>query len=561
MSADDVDPVTLEVLWSRLRTIPREMGTHLSRTAFSSIIKYGDDFSTGLFTADGRLVAQGVYTPGHLGAMPFTMRTILAEHVPPDEWRPGDVLLTNDPYLNSGHLPDFFLFEPVFLADELVGFVATTGHQIDLGGSAPGSFSMRVSDMYGEGLHVPPVLLYEAGEPNDTVFAIVTANSREPTKLRGDIRAMRGASRVGVERFRETVAAYGPRTVERYMEAIFDRTERRMREAIDDLPDGSYSFTDHLDGFEEPLAVCATVTVDGDEVTVDFAGSAPQQPGYAINSPWNYSYSYTMMAVKAALDPETPQTDGTIRPVHMVAPTGSIVNPEPPVPVASRQLLSNRIVSAINGALHGVTPGTVPASGAQLHRIVMKFTDVDGGQRILHDAMYGGGGARSTRDGFPAVSGATNVKNTPAEAIESEFPVRISRYELVPDTAGAGAHRGGHGTIREYEFLAPAEVQFVNERFRVAPYGLDGGHPGRPGAADIETEAGTRSLDSKETFEADAGDIVRVYTCGGGGYGSPADRDPDAVHDDVADGLLSPDAAAETYGRTAEAWTEGNRHR
>lgn len=552
--ADAIDPVTLEVLWSRLRGIPSEMGTHLRRTAFSEVIKYGDDFSTGLFTWDGRLVSQGVYTPGHLGAMPFAMQEILAEHFGPEEWEPGDVVLTNDPFIGSGHLPDFFTFEPIFYEEEPIGFSVTTGNQIDIGGGAPGSFTMYAPDIYAEGLQIPPVKLFEGGDINEQLMDTILQNSRVPKKMRGDIRAQRGASRVGCELFREVVDEYGVETVNRYIEEIFERTERTMKQSIREVPDGAYTFEDQLDGWEEPLPLQATVTVEGEELEVDFEGSAPQQDGYAINSGWNYTFSYTMQSIKSTIDPDTPPTHGTYQAVDMTAPKGSIVNPTRPAPVGSRHLMANIIVSTVNGALFQAVPEDVPACGAQGCTHGMKFTDPETGeQQVLLDLFYGGGGGKSWRDGFPSVSGATNVKNLPAETIEAEYPMRIRQYQLVEDTAGAGEYRGGNGTVREYEFDAPVHLQCINERFNRGPYGLDSGERGQRGRVIRNPDGEAEELDGKAELNLEAGEVLRVYSPGGGGYGDPADRDPDLVREDFENGLVSATEAAEIFDVDVDA--------
>lgn len=546
--ADAVDPVTLEVLWSQLRSIPQEMGVHLRRTAFSPVIKYAQDFSTGLFSWDGRLVAQGVYTAGHLGSMPISMRKILEQHFPLDQWNPGDVVLTNDPYINSGHLPDFFTFEPVFLDDEIVGFCVTTGHQNDVGGSAPGSQPMRARDMFGEGIEIPPLKVYKGGEPNADVVDLILQNSRTPQQLHGDVRAHRGASSVGVDLYRELVAEYGFETYRHYVEEIIARTERTFREAIREAPDGTHCFEDHLEGFEENLPIRVAVTIEDDEIHVDFDGTAAQQPGFSINTPSNYAHAYTMLAVKTAIDPETPPTHGMMEPVHLSIPEGTLLNPTRPMPVASRQLVARRIVGTVNGALHEFVPGKIPADGSQLYWYVMEFDDPgpDEGQ-ILQDGVYGGAGATATRDGTPPIAAATNVSNTPIEAIEAEYPIRIHSYEFVSDTGGAGTHRGGPGTVREYQFLQQTAVQGLNDRFTTNPYGLAGGNEGTGGSALLTTTEEERCLHSKDGVTAMAGDRLRLYTAGGGGYGNPAGRDQTAVKEDVRDGLVSSRRAAEQY--------------
>ncbi|MFB6310607.1 MAG: hydantoinase B/oxoprolinase family protein [Salinirussus sp.] len=544
---DAIDPVTLEVLWSRLRGLPREMGSHLSRTAYSAVIKYARDFSTATFTADGRMLAQGVYAPGHLGSMPFMVRKLF-EHFPRETWEPGDVVLTNDPRINSGHLPDLFVFAPVFYEGDLRGFCVIGGHHLDIGGAGTASYTMHVTDLYAEGIQVPPVKLYDAGEPDEKVFDIVTANSREPEKLRGDLEAQIGATQVGQDLFCEILEEHGVATAERYFEEILDRSEERMRTAIDDVPDGVYEFEDRMDGFDEPLPVHATITVDGTELEVDFAGTADQVPGRAINAVSQYTFAYTMLGLKSVIDPDSPQTQGAIEPVTVTAPEGSLLNAQLPVPVGSRQLVADRVISTVVGALNEAVPGETPAPGGQPHRQMFKFTHPETGElQVLFDGHYGGAGARPERDGNHAVAGTNNLQNTPVEAIESEYPMRINTYRLRPDSSGAGRYRGGAGTVREYEFDVRTEVQLVNERFKFGPFGVQGAGDGRPGAAILNPDGEARDLHSKEQFQADAGDVLRVFTPGGGGYGEPNRRPMDAVRADVRDGVLSPEVAERRY--------------
>lgn len=557
---DDIDPVTLEVLWSRLRGIPREMGTHLSRTAFSAVMKYARDYSTALFTANGRLISQGVRAPGHLGSMPFMVKTILEDHFPRDSWDPGDVVLTNDPYINSGHLPDLFLFLPVFDDDTLAGFCVVGGHHLDIGGSGPASYSMYASDIYAEGLQIPPIKLYEQHQLNDEVISIITENSRESNKIRGDLQAQYGAANVGHDLFLEVLAEWGRETLEQYVEEIIRRSESRVRQSIRELPDGTYTFSETFDGFDEPLPIRAQVTVSGSDIHVDYTGTARQQHGRAINSVLQYTFSYTMLALKSVLDPDMPQTEGTLDPITITAPEGSLLNPRPPVPVSARQLVSDFIVGTVRGALHEAVPGEISAAGGQQLRHMFQFTDEDAGtQQVLFDGHYGGAGARPDRDGSPAVAGSNNLTNTPVEAIEAEYPMRITRYELASDSGGAGEHRGGNGTVREYEFHQKTTVQLVNERFRVGPYGLAGGERGQAGAAEhISDRHGTVQLSSKERFSADPGETLRVRSTGGGGYGAADARSTERVRADVDAGQVSPERAEETYGVRSDSDARGD---
>lgn len=546
---DDVDPVTLEVLWSRLIRIAEEMGTHLHRTAFSEVVKHAQDFSTAVFSGDGRLLAQGVYTPGHLGCMPHAMAEIL-DRFPTETWAPGDVVATNDPYIGAGHLTDIYTFEPAFVDGELVGFAVATADYIDIGGSGPGSIAMYASDMYEEGLQLPPVKLRKAGELNEELVATIVENSREPEKVHGDLRAQLGASAVGRDLYCGLVEEYGIDVVDRYVDEIVERSETSMRAAIAELPDGEYSFEERMDGFDEPLPIRVRIVVDGDDLTVDFEGTADQRSGHAINATANFTFAYVLFTIKAAIDPDTPQTGGAVRPISMTAPEGSLVNVRPPAPVSARARLVNHLISTINGALHEAVPESVPACGGQQHVVMAKFTDAgDGRQQILMDGFYGGTGARPTRDGVPAVASGANLQNNPIEVIEAGFPVRVGRYELLGDTAGAGRHRGGTATVRELAFEADAQVQLLAERFEFGSYGLDGGHEGRRGRADLlGADGADRSLSSKERFTARAGDVLRIRTAAGGGYGPPDERDRDAIDADVDDELLSTERAREVYG-------------
>lgn len=543
----DIDPVTLEVLWSRIRSIPNEMGERIKNTAYSPVIKYSQDFSTALFTWDGRMISQGVYTPGHLGSIPIAMQKILDDYYAPEEWRPGDVVTTNNPYINSGHLPDFSTFEPVFVDGSLVGFCATIAHHTDVGGVVPGSYTMEARDRYVEGIQVRPTPIVEEGELNSEVLELVVDNSRSPKQMRGDFDAQLTASRFGVNLFETLIEEYGIETFQTYAEEIIDRSARTTREAIRELPDGTHSNEDYVGGFDEELKIRVTVTVDGDELHVDFSGTADQATETAINSVWNYTFAYTIYAIKAAIDSDTPPTHGMVEPITMEAPDDSLVNPSPPSPVGSRHILSDRVVSAITGALHEFETGLVPASGSQDHVQVMEFSDTNNGDDIFQDVFYGGAGARPDRDGNPAVSGVSNVSNTPVEAVETSFPIRISEYRFVQDSCGHGEYRGGPGTVRRYEFLQRTNLQTINERFEYGPHGLEGGTDGATGKAVLESTDQQQSLSPKDECVVEAGDTLSIYTSGGGGYGKPTDRSRERVLQDLENGIISEQTAREVY--------------
>lgn len=553
--AADIDPVTLEVLWSRLDQIPQEMGIQLRRTAFSEIIKYADDFSTAIFTSDGELISQGVFEPGFVGMMAFSVREILDEYYPRSEWEPGDLVVTNDPYIGAGHLPDLITYEPIFLEPEtddptLAGFCVTVANLIDVGGAGPGSTAVYNNDMYEEGLQIPPVKLYKQGERNDELYETILTNTREPEKVDGDIQAQRSASNFGADLYRELVEEYGLDTLGRYCDEIMVRSENQMRSAIREVPDGTYEFRTELDGIDEPLPIEVAVTVDDDEITVDFDGTAPQQPNYSINAVWNVTFAEVLYAIMSAINPGTLQTSGTIEPISMEVPEASVVNARPPAPVATRALVVNHIVSAINGALYEAVPEKIPACGSQGQWKMMNFTDRNtGNQQILMDGVFSGAGARPERDGYPAISGVTNLRNTPIEAIETTFPIRIRTYEIVPDTEGAGKYRGGHGTVREHEFLNEADIQLEHEYFRIPPFGLGGGQSGARGRCLINPGTDEEEeLNPKARVTFEDGTVMRTYLPGGGGHGDPTERDEAAVRTDVTDGLVSEERARTVYG-------------
>lgn len=550
MTRRDIDPITLEVLWSKLQQIPEEMGTHFQRTAFSDIIKYAVDFSTVLTDPDGRLISQGVYTPGHLGCMLTATKKILSEHVPAKEWEEGDLLVTNDPHLGAGHLPDIFTFEPIFLDDELIGFSVITANHIDVGGGAPGSITVYAHDVYEEGLQVPPVKLYEGGKLDEKLLETMLENSRAPDQVRGDLRAQRGASRVGVDQYRALVERHGFETFQTYLAEIFDRSEAGLRQSIRELPDGSYSFEQEMDAFDGHVPVMRVeITVDDDEITVDWSGTTDQVEGFAVNATRNYTFAYSMYGIKAAINPDIPQTDGSLAAVTLDAPEGSILNAEHPAPVGARHILSNHITSTINGALHKAGLDLVPAAGAQDFGLMAKFTDPETHEQQVHfDGIYGGGGAWADRDGEPAIAGGPNSANTPVEVIEDNYPIEFRQYQLAPDTSGAGRHRGGSGTVREYVFMQPVQVQTYSERVDSGAYGLDGGQPGAPGAQVLSAGEGETELEPKALFTVDSGASLRTRTPGGGGYGDPEERLAEQVREDVHNGVISVATATDVYG-------------
>ncbi|MEF8773930.1 MAG: hydantoinase B/oxoprolinase family protein [Halobacteriales archaeon] len=561
----DVDPVTLEVVRNAAEAVAEEMNATLVRTSYSPNIKERKDCSSAVFDAAGEMVSQAENIPVHLGAMPFSVAAAV-ERFPPETLSPGDAVLLNDPFHGGAHLPDLTLVTPIFHDGDVVAFAANRAHHADVGGVRGGSVAADSTEIYQEGLRIPPVKLYEAGEPNEAVFELLLSNVRTPDERRGDLRAQQAANETGRERFSELVAEHGRDRLAEVLDAVKDYSERRMRAEIGDLPDGEYSFADVLDDDgrgNEDLPVEATVIVDGDALRVDFAGTADQTEG-PVNAVFAVTASATYYVVRAVTDPAIPPNEGSYRPVTIDAPAGSIVNAEPPAAVVGGNLeTSQRVTDVLLGAFAQAVPGRVPAAGqGTMNNVTFGGTDPrDGAAYTFYETQAGGFGARGDGDGMDAVHvHMSNTLNTPVEVLETAYPLRVQRYALRPDSGGAGEHRGGLGLRRDVTVRGHrATFSLLADRHRHAPYGLDGGEPGARGAAyrvdgdagggggDPEDAAGER-LPPKSTHELPAGMTVTVRTPGGGGHGDPAERDPDAVRRDVRLGKVSPEAARELYG-------------
>ena len=548
----EVDPVTLTVVWNGLLSIAEEMGSTLRRTAFSEAVREGDDFSTGLFDRRARLVAQGNFTPGHLGSMPYVIQSML-EYFPPQGLLPGDAILMNDSQLGSGHFPDCFLASPVFLGDELMGFVVNTAHHIDVGGAAPGSQRVHgVTEAFQEGLRILPVRIVCAGAFDADLLRMILANVRMPAKVEGDLRAQLNANRVGARRYARIYAEQGAAVMEAAFEAILSHTEARMRELIGEIPDGVYSFDDLLDDYgpgTEAIAVAVDVTVAGDDIEVDFSRSSDSVPA-AINSYLNYTRAYTVFAVKVFSDALLPQNEGGMRPIRTVAREGCFFNPTFPAASGGRAAVQIRIFDAINGALAQALPHR--AMGAFSHWSnpnIGGIDDATGKPFVMYDLAFAGYGGRADKDGAEALAPVMNCRNIPVEVHETNNPVRIHRLELIRDSGGAGRHRGGSGLRKDVELLAAeATITLLGDRHLNAPYGLFGGHPSTKAETVLNPDGEAVRLGSKEVRHLKRGDVVSFRLSGAGGYGDPAERDPEAVRRDVADSYVSETRAREIYG-------------
>ena len=508
MSEQRLDPVTLSVLASALAGIAEEMGAVLIRGAYSSNVKERRDCSTALFDREGRMVAQAEHIPVHLGAMPEAVAAVIERE--PD---PGDVFIVNDPYSGGTHLPDITLVSPISHADEIVGFAVTRAHHSDVGGMRPGSMPSDSRDLYQEGLVIPPLRLVRAGEYVRDVLDLILANVRTPEVRRGDLRAQIAANQLGERRLRELIERRGRDTVGAAFEEVLAYAERRTREAITELPDGEYEAEDQLEGdgvSDEDVPIRVRAVVEGDSITVDFEGTSGAVAGN-VNCPLAVTRSACYFALRVLLPSDLPANAGTYAALDIRAPEGSLVNARPPSAVVAGNVeTSQRVADAVLLAFARAVDLPAQGQGTMNNLII-------GGRGFTYYETIGGGqGASATGAGASGVHvGMSNTLNTPVEALELEYPMRVERYELEYGSGGAGKHHGGDGIERAVRVLEPASLSLLTDRRRHGPRGAAGGEPGRAGRNSLNGE----ELPPKAGRELAAGDVVSVRTPGGGGYG------------------------------------------
>jgi N-methylhydantoinase B len=547
-----VDPITLGVVWGALQSIAVEIGTTVHRTAYSEQAREGQDFSVAVFDPRGRMVAQGPYSPGHMGAMSFAVRNALAAH-PIETLRPGDAILLNDPLLGSGHLPDFFITQPAFHDGALVGFAVNILHHTDVGGQRPGSQGVEgIFDYFQEGLRIPPTKVWKEYQEQEGIVGIIAANTRTPDKVLGDLRAQRSALRVGELRLQELAARYGRETLLAGMDEIITRTEASMRAAIERIPNGVYRFEDFMDDCgpgTEPLRVAVTVTVAGGSMVIDYAGSS-RETASGMNSYINYTRSYSYAAVKCLTDPLGPMNEGALRPITVEAPEGSFLNPRPPAGGGPRAIICYRTFESVLGALAPALPDRVAAAASHMANPTFGGWDRARKRRfVAYELVLSGTGARATKDGCEAMAWAFNAANIPVEAQEANQPIVVERFELIGDSAGAGKFRGGCGVRRDLRLLGDeGKLTNLSDRQKFAPYGLCGGRPGALGRTVLNPGGGEEVVHGKESRELAYGDVVSFQQSGAGGYGHPLERDPGRVLEDVLDDYVSIEAARREYG-------------
>ena len=546
-----IDPVTLGVIWGGFVSIAAEMGATLRRTAFSEVVREGMDFSPGIFDEKGRLIAQGDYSPGHLGSMPYAVQSVL-QYFPKETLKPGDVLLMNDLYMGSGHLPDFFMITPIFYKDQIVGYTVNCCHQQDVGGAGAGSTVVtNVSECFQEGIRILPVKIYKEGKPNEDVFRIIEANVRVPEKVVGDMKAQVNANYVGGMRILEMVESYGIDELNGYIDEILDRSEMAMREAIRNIPDGDYPFQDYLDDCgegTEPILFNVTVRIRDSEALIDFAGSSPQTES-GLNSMLNYTRAYAYFALKCLTEPFIPQNGGCMRPVRVTAPEGSFFNPKFPAAGGGRAMVSHRIFEVVIGALAPVLKERVIAGHSQGATPCFGGIHPGTGRHfVCVDLIKGSFGARPFKDGADALVCSMNPRNIPVEAHEQKFPILVECLQFIPDSGGPGKFRGGVGVRKDIRTLSKMKLFNLTDRFRFAPYGLFGGKSGAKGATVLRRGSEEIPLHSKGAYNLEPGDVVSFVISGAGGYGNPMERDVQMVLKDVVGGYVSVEGARKDYG-------------
>ena len=541
------DPVKLEIFKSLYSSVAEEMGVSLRRSAFSPNIKERRDYSCAVFNRDGVLIAEGDHMPVHLGSMPMSVRAAL-DTVKLD---PGDIVVLNDPYAGGTHLPDVTMVAAVYDENSKSGgaegqrsrgprtssplllrtssprplfYVANRAHHADIGGATPGSMG-RAEEIYQEGLRIPPVKLMIGGRVNDDVMRLISANVRVPEEREGDLTAQLGAIATGGERLLEIVERYGFKEADLYATHLINYTGEMMRRVIRDLPDGVYEAEDFLDddGYsDERVRIAVRIEIRGDRADVDFSGSAPQVRG-PINAVEAITVSAVYYVFRCLIPMNVPASWGIMQPIKVTAPVGTVVNARPPAAVAGGNVeTSQRIVDTVLLALSKSGAQVPAASQGTMNNLTIGGTDSRTGKQFAYyETVAGGMGARPGLDGIDGIhTHMTNSLNTPAEALEYAYPLRVRRYGIRHGSGGGGQFRGGDGIVREVELLSDAQVTILSDRRKTRPYGLNGGEPGTAGRAFLITQTGEHLLSGKDSTHANAGDRIRIESPGGGGYGS-----------------------------------------
>jgi N-methylhydantoinase B len=539
------DPVKLEVYRHLLSAIAEEMGAVLRKASFSPNIKERRDYSCALFDAHGNMIAQAAHIPVHLGSMPLSVKSAIDKFSNDGiGLSPGDSIILNDPFLGGTHLPDITMVTPVFISDSTaelkdhlasvidnsaddlpVAFVASRAHHADIGGISPGSMPIA-REIYQEGLIIPPIKIASRGRINQDVLELILANVRTPDERSGDIKAQFGANQRGVDRLLELIHRYGIQEVSNYMHELLFYTEWMTRQLISHLPEGKFSFTDYLDDngiTNQKVPIKVAITIRNDSAVVDFSGSAPQQES-SVNAVCAITLSAVNYVFRSLIGLDTPNNSGCLVPIRIIAPRGTVINAVHPAPVAGGNVeTSQRIVDVLLGALAQACPDLIPAaSQGTMNNVSIGGWDPFREKYFTYYETIGGGtGASCLDDGISAIhSHMTNTLNTPVEALEYAYPLQVVQYGIRPHSGGSGAHQGGDGIVRVIKLLSHAQVTLLTERRRTSPYGLFGGKPGEKGKNILVHDGKEKQLPGKGSFLGEKGDILSIFTPGGGGYGS-----------------------------------------
>jgi len=550
----NADPITMEVVRNALSSIADEMALVIMRTAYSSIVRDSMDYSTGLCDRHGEAVAHGLTMALHLGSFPDAMKALVAEYG--DDTRPGDMFVFNDPYTAGGmHLPDVYIVKPLFYGGELEGYAATLVHQIDMGGIAPGSTAVYATEIFQEGLRIPILKLYEEGRPNETFFKLMHQNTRVPDKLAGDMRAQVAACNTADRAYGRLVEKYGSDTFRAVLADLHDYAEAVTRQEIAKLPNGTWRFTDYLDGLgddPEPIPLEVAVTVDGDRMIVDWEGTAAEVPG-AINCPSPFVKSAVHLIVKCIADDEIPNFEGFTRALDIRLPAGTIVNPRPPAACAARAIVGWRAIDVLLGAFAQFVPDKIPAAGEG----GVTFPAISGYHRgrrfVCSETMAGSWGAMPDRDGtFGIPNPGGNLTNQPIEMIEALHPLEVERYGMVENSGGPGRYRGAPAFLRQYRVRGTDGVQIVmrSDRRQFLPYALNGGCPGTPSWNIVNPgpQQTTVPVMPMEAIHLKEGEVFCHVSAGGAGHGDPLTRDPALVAADIREERFTADYAEAVYG-------------
>ncbi len=559
-----IDPIGFSVFQNALVSVAEQMSAIIWRTSYSTVVREMLDYSTAVFDPRGRIVAQASRIPMHLNSMSRSLRTTLERAYPPETWEEGDIVLMNDPYWGGQHLPDFQTFMPVFADGEMVAIVGTLAHHLDVGGMRPGSYAGDATEIFQEGLRIPPIRIARDYTLDPRLIDLIGANIRQPAKTLGDLRAQTAALRIGEQSVLELVERFDAEGFQELSDEAIASSERRMRACLEEMPKGTYEaeyFVDDDGVVDELIRIAVEVTIGGGELVVDFTGTDRQRRG-PINATLSSTESAVYYVIMAVADATIPPNYGCYEPIRIIAPEGSVVNAQSPAPVVGRNAITHTIANVLFAAFAKALPKRIPAAYygmSNVHILSGDGEEGDGQGWIFFDIEVGGWGARPTKDGPDCYSqGIHNLANTPIEMVEASYPLRYRRYELLADSGGAGEFRGGLGVARDIEFLDRTgllNTQF--DKFKVAPFGLQGGGPGACGKLTLKENGQQVSLASK-TVNQDLkhGDVLEMETQGGGGFGEPGRREPAHIRRDLREGKITPEGLRRDYGLSASEFEE-----